>query len=216
MTSEKMKERNKKRFIRFRVGNMERIIKVAILPENIIEIDFDQIKSKKTKTNLLTLAQLYNIDWVSVNRYPVVNRFGYIVYGLMSKQGIPVTYVRKETYSRQSGSTSMYFDKYMLPALKLIQTHEAWPKKPLYWSASIDENAVRKWFELTHSEEVVISYQVSRFINGNQELRDFPFRKRKYLEKRLDEYFISIAKKLDSDRLMELIAILQKIQFEKL
>ena len=217
MPSDKLKKRSKKQYVKFMAGSVERTIRVQILPHELVEITFDDIRSSKTKKNLLTLKYIYDIEWNSVFRYPVFNRFGYILYGVLGKRGMPVTYVRREVVSQQSGSTDMWFDKgYMLPALKLIQSHEFWNKKVLYWSKSIDEKSVRKWHELVHDERVLISWQTSRYVHGNQSLRDFNLRDRKMLETRLIDHFVSIAKKLDSDRLMELITILQKIQFEKL
>ena len=217
MPSDKLKKRNKKKYITYLGGSVERQIKVLTHPDDIIEIEFDQIKSSKTKKNLLTLKYMYEIDWNQVIRYPMFNRFGYIVYGVLGVQGIPITYLRKEVISKQSGSTELWFDNgYMLPALKLIQSHEFWNKKVLYWSKSIDEKAVRMWHKLVHDENVLISYQTSRFVHGNNDLRNFNLRDRKMLETKLIDHFTSIAKKLDANRLMELIAILQKIQFEKL
>ena len=217
MPSDKLKQRSKKQFVKFMAGSVEKTIRVQILPHEVIEIDFDDIRSTKTKKNLLTLKYMYNIEWNKVIRYPVFNRFGYILYGVLGRQGIPVTYVRKEVNSQQSGSTDMWFDKgYMIPALKLIQSHEFWNKKILYWSKSIDEKAVRMWHKLVHDEKVFISWQISNYIHGHDQLREFRLRDRRMLETSLMEHFTSIAKKLDSNQLMELIAILQKIQFEKL
>lgn len=217
MPSEKMNERNKKEYVKFFVGSKQRTIRVLALPKNIIEIQFDEIKSSKTRKNLLTLKHMYNIEWITIIRYPVLDRFGYIVYGLLGKQGLPVTYIRKEVNSHQSGSTDLWFDgDYMIPALKLIQSHEYLNKKFLYWGKDIKEESVRKWHELVHDENVLMSYQISKYIHGNDDLRTNYFRNRKMLETRLIDYFTELAKKLDSDRLMELIAILQKIQFEKL
>lgn len=206
----------KTEILKFDAGSVQKQIRVWVDPDEVKQIEFDTIKSSKTKKNLLILKGIYDINWTRILRYPVKNRFGYIVYGVMGRPGIPITYVRKETYNKQSGSTDLWFDKgYMLPAGKIIQAHEAWPNQILYWGNSIKEENVRKWFKLTYKEEVLISYQVSRYVYGNDELRTFPFRKRVALETTLEEHFLSIANKLPSKKLMELITVLQRIQFEK-
>ena len=207
----------KKDKLTFDAGSVKKTISVLVDQDEVIEIKFDSIKSSKTKKNLMILKGIYDIDWTQVLRYPVTNRFGYIVYGVMGRPGIPVTYVRKETYNKQSGSTDLWFDKgYMLQASKIIQAHEAWPSQILYWGNSVKEENVRRWFELTHREEVLISYQVSRYVYRNDELRTFPFRKRKIFENTLETYFLAIARKLPPKKLMELITVLQRIQFEKI
>lgn len=206
----------KTKILKFDAGSVQKQIRVWVDPDEVIQIKFDDIKSSKTKKNLMTLKGIYNIDWTRVLRYPVNNRFGYIIYGVMGRPGIPVTYVRRETYNKQSGSTDLWFDRgYKLQASKIIQAHEAWPKEVLYWGKSVKEETIRKWFELTHKEEVLISYQVSRYVYENDELRTFPFRNRKMFENTLEKYFLSIAKKISSEKLMELITVLQRIQFEK-
>ncbi len=207
----------KTEYLKFYIGSVEKKLKILVDPEQVIQIKFEGIKSSKTKKNLMILKGIYGIDWTEVHRYPIRNRFGYIIYGVMGKTGVPITYIRKEVYNKQSGRTELWFDNsYVLPALKIIQAHECWPKSILYWGFSIKEEPVRKWAELTSRDEVLISYQVSRYVYGNDELRTFPFKKRHMFERTLEDYFLSLGNKLPSDKLMELITALQKIQFEKI
>ena len=109
----------KPKHVEFFVGNTTKNISVKAIPSSVMRIELGDIKSPVTKKNLLILAQTYNVDWVNVYRYPVQNRFGYIIYGLMGNKGYPITYLRKELNSRQSGATQIWFEHdYVLP-LKL-------------------------------------------------------------------------------------------------
>ena len=148
MIKPEVTELKDKKPIKFMAGTVEKTMKVKCLDYEVLEIEFEDIRSKTTKQNLLTLGQIYDIDWIYFVRYPVNGRLGYIVKGLMGKKPYDVTYVRCEREHRASGSTDLYFDKgKKLPVGKLIRSHQSFPKKLEIWGRYISPKTIHTGFK---------------------------------------------------------------------
>jgi hypothetical protein len=195
---------------------------LPVFVDNISDIKLINFKdlSSKTKQNLLTLAQLYNIKWYEIKKYPVISknsyiqreRYGYIVRGKMGQLEHNVTYLRKVLYSNKTGATELWFGKgFKLSATKIIRSHETYPKSIEYWGKSFKIEPLIKWEKITGREEPLLSYKVSQFVFGNQEKATMKLKYRK----EIFDYIIGLAKVLGQDEFMKLIQELHKIQLER-
>lgn len=200
--------------VTFPAGNKDVIKQINVEYEydsDLVEIEFDEIKSSVTKKNLIILGQIYKIIWEKITRYPVNGRFGYIIEGTLSGMH-PVTYVRKELNHQGSGQTDLWFGNgHMIPAPKLIRVHQRFNENIEYWGRNIKKETVETWALITSDKHALISYQLSKFVFGNKN-KDFqPW-------KHADEvikWIVSIARKLHNEDFLRLLNELQKVQFER-
>lgn len=199
--------------IKFNAGNIEKKLTVKYEHESDLEeIEFSDIKSSVTRKNLLKLKTIYNIEWNKIIRYPVNGRYGYIIEGLM-RELHKVTYIRKEIHSRGSGSTDMWFDNgYMIPATKLLRANLMFNDTIEYWGQNVKEEAVNKWIEITGDQQILMSYKLSKIVHGNKNKKE---QSHKYPEEVIS-WIVRIAKKLDYDDFLRLVAEIQKVQFERI
>lgn len=211
------RELNSSRFrkVTFPGGDKDIIKEINVDYENdldLVVIKFEDIKSRITRENLIKLSGIYNIEWQKITRYPVYERFGYIIEGVL-QTGKPVTFIRKELKNRGSGRTELWFSRgYFISAPKIIRAHELFNKKIEYWGTSIKRETLEEWALLTSNKTVLLSYDLSQFVYGNINKREQTW---KYSDE-IIEWIISIVRKIDREDRLKLLTAIQQIEFERL
>jgi len=204
------------KYIKFNAGEIIKKLPVTYEDESELKvIKIDDIPSSVTRNNLLKFQTLYKIKWISVTRYIVPGtfreRYGYIIKGLLPSGNI-ITYLRKETKSKSSGTTELWFGRgYMIPATKILRANLELYKRIENWGDNIKKGAIYAWYELTGDGRILMSYKLSRVVYGemnkNQQIHKYP--------EEVISWVVSIAKKLDNEDFLRLINEIQKVQFER-